>query len=218
MKRFVIFLPGPYRRTRIGYFKKLCRSARTVAVDGGCRFFMAADFVPDIIIGDLDSIRSIPRRFKAQSLLLTHSPDKDKSDLHLALEYAMGEKARAVDIVSPVIDEVDHFLGNVMLLELIDRMATSAVMPKVRIVAPDYEILWVHDSSRSFSDCAGDRLSVIPMSAAIKLTCRGTEYPAERIRIGRGHSRGLRNRIIRGRASVTIEGKALLVHYFSPLK
>ena len=186
-----------------------------VAIDGGCRFFVAASMTPDVIIGDLDSISSIPSQFHKKSKLLTYPRDKNKTDLQLALEYCVSEKARAVDIVSPGIGEVDHLLGNVMLLGLFDKLSAVSTKPTVRIVGADYEILWIHDSRRSFSDCVGDRLSVVPMSAAVRLTCRGMEFTADRVRIARGHSHGLRNRITRRRASVEIEGQALVVHCLS---
>ena len=215
MKRFVLFLPGTYRKGRLEFYRGLCHKARLVAVDGGCRFFKAAGMTPDVIIGDLDSVSSIPSQFRKKSQLLIYPGNKNKTDLQLALEYCVLEKSRAVDIVSPGVGEVDHFLGNVMLLGLFDKMSGVSTKPKIRIVSADYEILWVHDGRRSFSDCVGDRLSVIPMSAAVRLTCRGTEFTADRIRIVQGHSHGLRNRVTGRRASVEIEGKALVVHCFS---
>ncbi len=215
MKRFVIFLPGTYRRAHLEFYQGLCRKARLVAVNGGCRFFKTAGMTPDVIIGDLDSVTSIPSQFREQSQLLLYPRDKNKTDLQLALEYCVSKRARVADVVSPIVGEVDHFLGNVMLLGLFDKMSGVSTKPKIRIVSADYEILWVHDSRRSFSDCVGDRLSVVPMSAAVRLTCRGMEFTAERLRIVRGHSHGLRNRITRRRASVGIEGKALVVHRLS---
>ena len=215
MKRFVLFLPGTYRKAHLEFYRGLCRKARLVAVDGGCRFFKAVGMTPDVIIGDLDSVSSIPSQFREKSQLLIYPRDKNKTDLQLALEYCVLEKARAVDVVSPGVGEVDHFLGNIMLFGLFDKLSGVSTKPKIRIVSADYEILWVHNSRRSFSDCVGDRLSVVPMSAAVRLTCCGTEFTADRVRIVRGHSHGLRNRITGRRASVGIEGRALVVHSFS---
>ena len=215
MKRFVIFLSGTYRKAHLEFYRGLCPKARLVAVDGGCRFFKAVGMTPDVIIGDLDSVSSIPSQFHEKSQLLIYPRDKNKTDLQLALEYCVLEKSRAVDIVSPGVGEVDHFLGNVMLLGLFDKMSGDSTKPKIRIVSADYEILWVHDDRRSFSDCVGDRLSVIPMSAAVRLTSCGMEFTADRIRIVRGHSHSLRNRITKRRASVEIEGQALVVHRLS---
>ncbi|MDH3891031.1 MAG: thiamine diphosphokinase [candidate division Zixibacteria bacterium] len=215
MKRWVLFLPGLYRKKQIGFYRKLCGAARLVAVDGGCRFFAASGLTPSLIIGDLDSVKSIPTQFRDKAELLRFPVNKDKSDLQLAFEHCLAQKARQIDIVNPSIGQVDHFLGNLMLLGLFNKRLKSSGDVRVRIVNVDYEILWLHDTKRSIVNCVGDGLSVLPMSASIKLSCRGTEYPAERLRVRRGHTQSLRNRITAKRASIGVEGEALVVHYFS---
>jgi thiamine pyrophosphokinase len=214
MKRLVVFVSGRYRRSRIEFYKMLCRSARTLAVNGGCRFFIAAGMVPDTIVGDLDSIKSIPRRLQQAARIIKYPAHKDKTDLQLALEHSLSEGVKVIDIVSPEVGQVDHFLGNIMLLGLVNKLSRLAPKIRLRIVSDDCEIHWVHDDRRSFNDRAGETISVIPMSSAIRLTNRGMEYPASRRRIARGHTMGLRNRIISRRASVEVEGQALVVRHF----
>lgn len=215
MKRWVLFLPGRYTKKNIKHYIQLCGKARPVAVDGGCSFFTASGLTPDFVIGDLDSAKSIPRRIRESAELIRFPVNKDKTDLQLAVEYALDHKASRIDIVNPAVGQVDHFLGNLMLIGLISKDRKTVNRAEIRIVNVDYEILWLHDSRRSFVNCVGDRLSVLPMSAGIKLTCRGTEYPADCLRIRRGHTRSLRNRITARRSTVEVEGEALVVHYFS---
>lgn len=183
-------------------------------MDGGCSFFTASGLTPDFVIGDLDSAKSIPRRIRESAELIRFPVNKDKTDLQLAVEYALDHQARQIDIVNPVVGEVDHFLGNLMLMSLFSGNQKASTRAGIRIVNVDYEILWLHDSRRSFVNCVGDRLSVLPISASIKLTCRGTEYDADRLRIKRGHTRSLRNQITAKRASIKVEGEALVVHSF----
>lgn len=214
MKRWVLFLPGPYRKRDIKFYQALCAKARLVAVDGGCSFFTVSGLMPDFVIGDLDSVKTIPRRIRESAELIRFPINKDKTDLQLAVEYALDLKASRIDIINPEVGQVDHFLGNLMLLGAAGKNRKAATRAEIRIVNVDYEILWLHDSRRSFVNCVGDRLSVLPMSAAIKLTCRGTEYATDRLRIKRGHTRSLRNRITARRSTVDVEGEALVVHYF----
>lgn len=218
MKRWVLFLPGPYHKRDIKFYQTLGAKAHLVAVDGGCSFFTASGLTPDFVIGDLDSVKTIPQRIRESADLIRFPVNKGKTDLQLAVEYALDHKASRIDIVNPDIGQVDHFLGNLMLIGLISRNRKAGNRAEIRIVNVDYEILWLHDSRRSFVNCVGDRLSVLPMSAHIKLTCRGTEYPADRLRIKRGHTRSLRNRITARRATVEVGGEALVVHYFSNRK
>lgn len=215
MKRWVLFLPGPYRKRDVKFYQKLCANARLVAVDGGCSFFTASGQAPDFVIGDLDSVKSIPRRIRESAELIRFPINKDKSDLQLAVEFALDQKASRIDIVNPEVGQVDHFLGNLMLLGLFDKRLKSIGNVRIRIVNVDYETLWLHDARRSFFNCVGDRLSVLPMSASIKLTCRGLEYAANGLRVKRGHTWSLRNRITARRATIEVEGEVLAVHYFS---
>lgn len=215
MKRWVLFLPGPYRKRDVKFYQTLCAKARLVAVDGGCSFFTASGLIPDFVIGDLDSVKSIPRRIRESAELIRYSVNKDKTDLQLAVEFALDQKASRIDIVNPAVGQVDHFLGILMLMGLFSGSRKVVNRAKIRIVNVEYETVWLYDTGRSFVNCVGDRVSVLPMSASIKLTCRGTEYAANGLRIKRGHTRSLRNRITARRATVEVAGEALVVHYFS---
>jgi thiamine pyrophosphokinase len=215
MKRWVLFLPGPYRKQDVKFYRKLCAKATLAAVDGGCSFFTAGGLTPNFVIGDMDSVKSIPRRIRESADVIRFPVNKDKTDLQLAVEYALDHKASRIDIVNPDVGQVDHFLGNLMLLGLFNKRLKAKGNPKIRIVNIDYEILWLHDTRRSFVNCVDDRVSVLPISASIKLTCRGAEYAANGLQVKRGYTRSLRNRITARRASVEVRGEALVVHYFS---
>ena len=158
---------------------------------------------------------TIPRRIRESAEIIRFPVNKDKTDLQLALEYALDHKARQIDIVNPEVGQVDHFLGNLMLLGLFGKKLKAMGNAKIRIVNVDYEAIWLSDSRRSFVNCVDDRVSVLPISASVRLSYRGTEYPAEGLRIKRGHTQGLRNRITARRAMVEVEGEVLVVHYFS---
>jgi thiamine pyrophosphokinase len=215
MKHWVLFLPGPYNKKNITFYHTLCANARLVAVDGGCRFFSVCGITPDYVIGDLDSVKKIPRRIRENSEIIRFHSKKDKTDLQLAFEHCLDHGARQIDIVNPEVGQVDHFLGNLMLLGLFNKKLKTIGNTKVRIVNVDYEILWLNNTRQIFVNSVGDRLSVHPMSASIKLSCRGTEYAADHLRIKRGHTRSLRNLITAQRATVEVEGEALVVHYYS---
>lgn len=214
MKRWVLFLPGQYRSKDITFYQELCAKAKLVAVDGGCSFFTASGLTPDIIIGDMDSAKSIPRRIRESAKLIRFPVHKDKTDLQLAVEFALDQGARRVEIVDPQIGQIDHFLGNLMLMGLFDKKLTGGGDPEIKIVNVGYEILWLNNARRSFVDSVGDRVSVVPISASIKLSCRGLEYPAKRLQVKRGHTQSLRNRITARRATVDVAGEALVIRYF----
>jgi thiamine pyrophosphokinase len=113
--------------------------------------------------------------------------------------------------VVPTLGVPDHFLGNVMLVNLVDRLKLARLYPKIRFVNIRYEIVFVQDCSETFVNCRGDVVSVIPLSSRIALTCRGTEYYVQNAAIRLGDTRGLRNRIVSRKATFSIKGKAFVI-------
>lgn len=218
MKDCVLFLHGSYYRRHVEFYCRLCRGKYLVAVDGGYRFFRKAGLVPDLLIGDMDSLGKVPADLSPRTRVVKFPSRKDKTDAQLALEYCLKAGAHAVDMVSPGVGEIDHFLGNLMLLDVGRRFRKRRPPPRVRLVAVRWEAVLVDDDVRTFVDCVGDMVSVIPVSSTIRLSCRGTEYAAGDVVIRRGDSRGLRNRIMKGRAVFRIKGKALIVRRFPAVK
>jgi len=175
-------------------------------------FFLKIHIKPDLLMGDLDSLRRVSKDFLRDVKVITFPFRKDKTDLQLAFEYCMGQKAKSIDIVVPTFGKPDHFLGNIMLVNLLDKLKHISSRPKIRFVNVQHEIIFVKDSSETFVNCRGDIVSVIPLTRRIELSCRGTEYDVHNAFIRIGDTRGLRNRIVTRRATFDIKGAALIVH------
>ncbi len=211
MKDFIIFVHGVYKTEHLSFYRKLCRSRIKIAVDGGLKFFLKARIVPDLLMGDLDSLHRIPKDLPRRTRVITFPSRKDKTDLQLALEYCLNEKAGSIDIVLPTLGAPDHFLGNMMLVNLVDKLKHTRAYPKIRFVNIRYEIVFVPDRSETFVDCRGDVVSVIPLSHRIVLTCHGTEYDVQNAAVRLGDTRSLRNRIVSRKATFSVKGKALVI-------
>jgi len=209
MKNAAVFLAGKYRQQHVALYRQMCRGKTTVAADGGYRFFALAGLTPDLLIGDLDSIGRHRPRLSGGMMIIEHPPDKDCTDGELALSYCLAAGARAIDIIDPSVGEIDHFLGNLFMLELAAKY--DAEVP-VRIVSDRTEVRLLSDASWTVNGLAGQVLSVIPLSSQIKLTCVGTVYPVRLLALHRGQTRSLRNRIANRRARISVEGQAFVVH------
>lgn len=214
MKQFVLFLKGAYRRKDLAFYRKLCRGRFKIAVDGGHRFFKLSGLVPDLLIGDFDSIGSVPRKLPRRTAVIRYPVDKDKTDTHLALDYCIIHGATRIDIVMPSLGEPDHFLGGVMLQRLFGRMGKKDRAVRSRIVNPSYEIFYLNDESIGINGRRGEVVSVIPLSTSILLSTQGLDFTANNLKIAVGDSRPLRNRIAARRATVAVKGEALVVHNF----
>ena len=214
MNCFILFLYGSYRRIDIPFYKQLCHSKSTIAIDGGYSFFRKAGFPPDILIGDFDSLKRFPRDLPKTTTVLNHPPRKDKTDLHLAMDFCFSKKARTIDVVQPSVGDIDHFLGNALLLAHNSFSSGNKRQPRIRIINPKYEINLVVNTTLTFRDCVGDTVSVLALSPEIILDITGAEYKAKSIHLAFGETRGLRNHITSHSATCRIGGKALVVRNF----
>ncbi len=211
MKDATIFLAGDYDRQQARFYKSLCHGRFTVAADGGFRFFSITRTQPDLLIGDLDSIGEDGRRLPDGLTIIQYPQDKDRTDGELALAYCLDNGARSIDIVDPSCGQIDHLLGNLMLLE---RASGVADRTRIRIVNHRHEVRLVSDAAWTIDGHPGDVISVIPLSSRIRLSCTGTDYLASRVLIRRGQTIGLRNSLANRRARLSVEGKAFVVHGF----
>ena len=215
MKNCILFVRGTYRAGHLGFYKRLCHSKVRIAVDGGYSFFKRAGLRPDVLMGDFDSVAGLPRKLSPQTRVIKFPVRKDKTDSQLAVEYCIEHKARNIDMVMPGVGDMDHFIGNLMLLtssKVTDWVKSGG---KIRILSARGELRFVKDGGAIFRNAVGDTVSVIPLSQRIILSWTGTDYDVEKVSLRRGESRSLRNRVRSRRAIVTVEGEAFIWRGFA---
>lgn len=83
-----------------------------IAVDGGFASLTAAGCAPDLAIGDFDSLGYVPKGVE----VLAFPPEKDASDMELALGDAVARGADAVEVYGALGGRLDHTLANLQLL------------------------------------------------------------------------------------------------------
>ncbi|MCX6834973.1 MAG: thiamine diphosphokinase [candidate division Zixibacteria bacterium] len=212
MRKAVLFLNGRYQTRDIPYYRKLAKGCFKIAVDRGYRFFERSGLVADLLIGDFDSLKRFPRRLSSKTRVARFPVDKDKTDTELALDYCLEHGISKTDLVQPSLGDPDHFLANLYLLTRASRQSRT---PQLRLIGPDYEALLLSDSRVSFRKAKGSVISVIPVSASIKLTCRGTAFDVTSARISLGQTRSTRNRVTAATSWFDITGKAFVIRQFS---
>jgi thiamine pyrophosphokinase len=103
-----------------------------VCADGGANIAFSRGIIPDIIIGDLDSIRSdVLKYFKRRKVKFIHDTNQENTDIEKAIDYLIEHGYRRIDIISAGGGRFDHMLGNLSVLwkyhgradlRIIDRM------------------------------------------------------------------------------------------------
>lgn len=82
-----------------------------IAVDGGMNHLEHSGYLPDIIIGDFDSLGSVPQGNKVIRL----KPEKDVTDMHAAIEEGVSHGFNEFEIFGATGGRLDHTLANIQL-------------------------------------------------------------------------------------------------------
>ncbi len=83
-----------------------------LCADGGFYNCLKLGLYPGLVIGDMDSIEKKEKDIQ----YLSYSKEKDESDTHLALDYALHNNVKKVIIIGATGDRLDHSLANIFLL------------------------------------------------------------------------------------------------------
>ncbi|HNS51794.1 MAG TPA: thiamine diphosphokinase [Anaerolineae bacterium] len=185
---------------------------QVIAADGGAARALARGIVPDLVVGDLDSLPAGKRRaLEARGCrFLVHPRAKDETDLELALTYAAGQGAQEIIILGALGGRLDHALANLFLLAMPQLAGRS-----VRLVdGPDTALLLRSGEEIRLEGQPGDLVSLLPLGAdALGITTGGLAWPLQGDGLRFAFSRGVSNEMTRHQATVRLDqGLLLVVH------
>ena len=98
----------PNHKTPLGILKK---AASILACDGAADTLIKKGYIPDIILGDLDSL-SDENTIKYMDCIV-EAPDQSQNDLRKALDYAKKNNISDITIIGASGKREDHTLGNI---------------------------------------------------------------------------------------------------------
>ena len=186
---------------------RLAAAGLVVAADGGSRHCRTLDLLPDIVVGDLDSLDSEARaELEAQGVqFVSHPADKDQTDLELALLHAKQVGALEILVLAGLGRRWDHTFANLLL-------AAHTQFSGQRILFLDGEQrLFVIRGPVRLDARMGERVSLLPLGGdADGVSTRGLQYPLNLETLTFGSSRGISNVVLTEGAEVDIVAGCLL--------
>ena len=181
--------------------------ALVVAADSGVDHALALGRHVDVAVGDFDSVTAEGlRRVEAEGARIErHAPDKDATDLELALDTAVAAGASHVTVVGGHGGRLDHLLGNLALLAsprfvvlMLDAWIGTARVTTVR-----------HDAS--IVGEPGSLVSLLAMHGpAHGVTTRDLRFPLHDAVLEPGSTLGVSNELVGPDAGVSVVGGVLL--------
>ncbi|GAA6266208.1 thiamine diphosphokinase [Ruminococcus sp. AM28-41] len=204
---------------------------RLIAADRGLEFFLDYLILPDVVIGDFDSLSEDGKNFlemqnedipyggmlewKLQKgegkvvEVVRLRPEKDDSDTQSAMNYAIQNGAKEIVILGVTGNRVDHLMANFGLLILAQKQDTEVAL------ADRYNYMKLIPSGTILKKAEqfGKYVSFFPLGGDVTgLTLEGFKYPLDKYHLTTADS-GLTvsNEISEEYAKVTYESGTLLM-------
>ncbi len=191
------------------FFKnRLDQADFIICADGGAKHLYKIKKIPDIIIGDLDSLcKKQISYFECKKVKFIKYPaKKDATDTELATDYAKEMNPYEIIYLACTGNRIDHVLSNISMLK---RNLDNNILS--RITDENNEIFLINKCIE-ISGEIGDIISLVPYSQTVKgIYSKGLEYPLKNFTMKSGTSIGISNRLVLSKAKITIKKGELLV-------
>lgn len=157
---------------------KTGNAVRLVAADRGLEFFEDTECIPDLLIGDFDSLsdkgKQLYDELKNTVETVRLKPEKDDSDTQAAVSASVKRGAKDILIFGATGNRMDHFMANLGLLLLGKEMNIH-----IRLVdAYNYICLVTSGTVLKKAEQFGKYISFFPLDGEVSaLTLKGFRYP-----------------------------------------
>lgn len=206
MSETVLILAGGMTPT-IEVQRALPPAAMCIAADSGIDHARHLGLVPDVAVGDFDSVSADGLAWVRQTgaQVFEHSADKDQTDLELAMEHAVAADPDRIVVAALGGGRLDHFLANFAVLA--DRRYCDST---VDCMVGTALVSVVHRHRRLVGE-SGEHISLLPVNGdADGIVTTGLAYELRHEGLRAGSSRGVSNYFEATSASVSLTEGTLL--------
>jgi len=192
----------------------LAQADQLICVDSGAEHAVALGFVPQVVVGDMDSIdQTILAGFQRQGVCIKKFPaEKDDTDTALGLAEALAGHPDEIIILGATGTRFDHTLANVHLLRVaLEHHVLARIINEVNeisLVAPQQPAVVEGEP--------GDVFSLLPLTEKVTGVCvKGVRWPLQDATFSIGNPFGVSNRLAEGKTDISIaSGLMLLIKVF----
>ncbi|UZJ77205.1 thiamine diphosphokinase [Fictibacillus sp. KU28468] len=179
-------------------------------VDRGVFYLLKKGIIPGCVFGDFDSVNRSEREWMASFNLpsFEYDSEKDKTDLELALDWALEQKPEQILLMGATGGRLDHELANIQLLlhgleaginiEIWDRQNKIALSaPGLHIIQQEPEFSYV---------------SFLPFIGPVTgLTLKGFKYPLQDQYLPMGSTLCISNELVNKSGTYSFSGGILML-------
>lgn len=187
------------------YFKN---PGLVICVDGGAKHIRKLGLIPDVLIGDLDSITKEDFQYLSQLnvKVVKYPREKDMTDTEIAVNFALESGCTEIIIMGGIGTRLDHSLGNILLMRKLLDKGINCV-----IVNEHNEITLVKDKISILRE-EGFKLSLLPLTDIVEgIKTKGLYYELDYEDLEIGSTRGISNEFNADEAEISIRSGILMV-------
>ncbi|MBT2681311.1 thiamine diphosphokinase [Bacillus sp. ISL-35] len=183
-----------------------------VGIDRGVFYLLEAGVNPAAAFGDFDSVseEELANIEKAVADLKKFKPEKDETDMELALNWALDQHPESIAIFGATGGRLDHFMANIQLLV---RPLEEDAPVHIQII-DSHNILYVKKPGSYTVKQIEDfkYVSFLPVTPAVSgLSLENFKYPLNDCHIPMGSTLCISNELIRGHGTFSFSEGILLV-------
>ena len=185
--------------------EKRAKEDMVIAADSGYLNAKKMSFVPDLIVGDFDSLgkKNIPEGIKTVEL----PAEKDVTDTQVAIDIAIDEGAREIVIIGGLDGRLDHTLSNMAILRMLSARHIYAY-----ITDGQNRVRYIKNTNTIVVRSPFKYLSVIADDEVAKgVDIEGCKYPLKNAKLLRDHQFAVSNEIVGNCALVNVKKGGLFI-------
>ena len=178
------------------------RPAFVIAADQGLRHLEAAGIAPDLIVGDFDSLGTVP----SGENVIRHPVEKDDTDMMLAVKTGLGRGCRTFVLYGGIGGRLDHTYANLQTLAYLSDHGARGYLLGDGFIATAWK-----DGTLDFPAGLTGPVSVFcPGEKAEGVSIEGLYYPLQNAVLTSGFPLGVSNQFTGVSARVSVRKGTLL--------
>ena len=148
--------------------QRISSSDYIIAVDGSANQLNKLNILPNVVIGDFDSIES----FNDSNVELIEANDQSKTDFRKTLEWCIKKNISHISIFGISGKSEDHFLGNYYTLDDFSNKIDWIAFTDFSVISPCV-------SKKEFDSYKGQKVSLFSMKGDTLVSSKNLEYPLD---------------------------------------
>lgn len=179
-----------------------------IGVDGGAKHTRELGVVPNVLLGDFDSINKSDLEYckRIGVEIISFPREKDNTDSDIAIDFAIERGCEEILILGGLGSRFDHSLSNVFLLKKLQDKGINATL-----VNENNEITIINNE-KVFQKGCYEKITLISLTDTVEgINTEGLYYELKDATLNFGSSLGISNEFLNDSAKISIKNGILLV-------